>query len=107
MAFGTEVDRGLRRRFSDLEALKATVTYPFLLRVYADYDAQLIGAADVEKILDIVISYVFRRAVCRIPTNSLNKTFAGLGSAIDPTDYVASIAARFLVLSGARRVPPR
>ena len=105
MAFGTEADRGLRRRFSDLEALKATVTYPFLLRVYADYDAQLIGAADVEKILDIVISYVFRRAVCRIPTNSLNKTFAGLGSAIDPTDYVASIAARFLVLSGARRFP--
>ena len=28
-------------------------------------------------IIRLVESYVFRRAICAIPTNSLNKTFAG------------------------------
>lgn len=105
MALGNEPDQPLHRRFRDLELLRATVVYPFLLRVYADYEDKVLSADDVAQILDMVTAYIFRRAVCQIPTNSLNKTFAGLASAIDPSDYVLSIAARFALLAGYTRFP--
>lgn len=105
MALGNEPDRALHRRFRDLELLRATVVYPFLLRVYADYEDHVLTSDDVVQILDMVTAYIFRRAVCQIPTNSLNKTFAGLASAIDTSDYELSIAARFALLAGYTRFP--
>ena len=60
---------------------------------------------DFVAILEAVISYVFRRAVCRIPTNSLNKTFASLGSSVDPPNYVESVWGRLLTLPTYKRFP--
>mgnify|MGYP000285872290 CR=1 FL=1 len=39
----------------------------------------------------MVTSYIFRRAVCRVPTNSLNKTFAGFSAAVRKDRYVESV----------------
>ena len=50
-------------------------------------------------------SYVFRRAVCSIPTNSLNKTFATFGRALKKDRYIESIQAHFLMLPSYRRFP--
>ncbi|MGC0364188.1 uncharacterized protein with ParB-like and HNH nuclease domain [Rhodococcus sp. 27YEA15] len=105
IALGTEADPKLAHAFQDLEQLKATVVYPFLLRVYSDYDAGCISSTEVEKILAIVTSYLFRRGVCQIPPNSHNKTFAVLGAAVDPTDYVNSVAARLLLAPTNARFP--
>lgn len=55
--------------------------------------------------VSIIVSYLFRRAVCRIPTNSLNKTFASFGSSINPAAYLESVLARFLTLSSYKRFP--
>lgn len=104
MALGTEADVQLARRFAEIDQL-ATVVYPFQLQVYRDYEAGRLAGAGLAEILDVVIAYVFRRAVCRIPTNSLNKTFATLASAIDRDDYVASVCARLLTLPDYRRFP--
>lgn len=100
-----ETDARLLKRFGEIDQLRATVTHPFLLRVYADYSAGMIGADDVARVTDTVIAYILRRAVCDIPTNSLNKTFAGLGRSIDPTRYADSIIARLLSLSSYQRFP--
>ena len=105
MAMGREIDPRLAPAFAEIEQLKATVVYPFTLRLYADYAAGLIDRNDFLKIVNAVVSYLFRRAVCRIPTNSLNKTFAGLGSSINPAGYVDSILARILTLSSYKRFP--
>lgn len=104
MALGTETNAQLARRFSEIDQL-ATVVYPFQLRLYSDYEAGRLSAEGFAAILDTVIAYVFRRAVCRIPTNSLNKTFATLASAIDTTRYVESVSARLLTLPDYRRFP--
>ncbi len=59
----------------------------------------------VLQIVNLVTSYIFRRAVCRIPTNSLNKTFAGFSSAVRKDRYLESVTAHFLGLKSYRRFP--
>ena len=48
---------------------------------------------------------MFRRAVCAIPTNSLNKTFATFGRVLQKDRYIESIQAHLLTLSSYRRFP--
>lgn len=105
MALDAEPDPALAKRFRELDQL-ATVAYPFQLRLYADYAAGVLTGRNFSKILDAIISYLFRRAVCRIPTNSLNKTFATLAIAIDTERYVESVCSRLLTLPDYRRFPP-
>ena len=78
MALGKEPRPGLAKLFAEIDQLRASVVYPFLLRLYSDFAAGTLSEDDFVAILEAVISYVFRRSVCRIPTNSLNKTFASL-----------------------------
>ena len=53
----------------------------------------------------LVEAYVFRRAICAIPTNSMNKTFATFGKALKKDRYLESIQAHFLTLPSYRRFP--
>jgi uncharacterized protein with ParB-like and HNH nuclease domain/alkylated DNA nucleotide flippase Atl1 len=105
IALGHELKRPLKALFAEIVQLRASVVYPFLLRLYKDYQAGVLTEPDLRIILESVISYVFRRSVCRIPTNSLNKTFASLGSAIDPNNYVESVWGRLLTLPTYKRFP--
>jgi predicted transport protein len=57
------------------------------------------------QIVRLVEAYVFRRAVCAIPTNSLNKTFATFGRALRKDRYLESAQAHFLTLPSYRRFP--
>lgn len=105
MALGKEPDAALRRAFKDLDQIKADVVYPFLLEVYTDYELGILTRDGVLEIVDLVTSYIFRRAVCRIPTNSMNKTFAGISSAVRKDRYLESVKAHFLGLKSYRRMP--
>lgn len=105
MALGKEQRPVLAKLFAEIDQLRASVVYPFLLRLYADFAAGTLSEDDFAEVLEAVISYVFRRSVCRIPTNSLNKTFASLGSSIDTERYVESIWGRLLTLPTYRRFP--
>jgi uncharacterized protein with ParB-like and HNH nuclease domain/predicted transport protein len=105
MALTTEKDAALKQAFHDLRELKVDVAYPFLLDVYHDYQNKRLGADDVLKIVRLVESYVFRRAICAIPTNSMNKTFAGLARTLKKDRYLESVQAEFLLLPSYRRFP--
>ena len=105
MALGKEPDAKLGRAFKDLDQIKADVVYPFLLEAYTDYELETLSRDDFLKIVELVTSYVFRRAVCRVPTNSLNKTFAGLDGAMRKDRYVDSVKAHFLALKSYRAFP--
>jgi hypothetical protein len=105
LAFQREEDPLLNNPIQDINTLKVDVAYPFLLEVYERFDRKLLIKQEVLEIFKLVESYVFRRAVCDIPTNSLNKTFANLSSEIDEDDYLQSLKA-ILVLKGTyRRFP--
>lgn len=105
MALGQEQDKELAAAFRDLRELKAHVAWPFLLELYDDYKQGLLPKGDFLRAVRLVESYVFRRAVCAIPTNSLNKTFATFRRSLDKTRYLESIEAHFLLLPSYRRFP--
>ena len=105
MALGTETDTQLKQAFHDLRELKVDVAYPFLLDVYHDYKTGRLSPDEVHRIVRLVESYVFRRAVCAVPTNSLNKTFAGMSRSLKKDRYLESVLAAFLILPSYRRFP--
>lgn len=104
-ALGGEERPRLARAFRDLDQLRATVVHPFMLQVYADFARGVINEDEVLQIVSMTTSYIVRRAVCQIPTNTLRGTFAQFGATISPTAYLESVAARFLTLTASQRFP--
>jgi uncharacterized protein with ParB-like and HNH nuclease domain/predicted transport protein len=105
MALGAESDRDLKMSFHDIRELKVDVAYPFFLELYHDYATQTLTKAELLQAVRLVESYVFRRAVCGIPTNSLNKTFATFTRGVKKDRYLESIEANFMLLPSYRRFP--
>ena len=105
LALGREQDATLSLAFQDLRELKVDVAYPFLLELYHDYARGTLNATDFAAAVRLVEAYVFRRAICAIPTNSMNKTFATFGKALKKDRYFESILAHFLTLPSYRRFP--
>lgn len=105
IALGRETNSTLSVAFQDLRELKVDVAYPFLLELYHDYAHERLSAADFASAVRMVEAYVFRRAICAIPTNSMNKTFATFGKALKKDRYLESIRAHFLLLPSYRRFP--
>jgi len=105
MALGRERDPVLARAFQRFRELNVDVAYPFLLELYRDYAAGDLAQSDFVGLVELVESYVFRRVICAIPTNSLNKTFATLRRAIRRDRYVESVRAAFQLLPSYRRFP--
>lgn len=100
-----ENDDELKLYWQEFKKLDSHVVYPFLLKLYDDYSRQMLIKEDFKKILQVVISYLWRRAICEIPTNSLSKTFATLYQAVDKEDYVNSVIKAFVFKSSYKRFP--
>lgn len=98
-------DNEINQCFKDIKTLRMDVAYPFLLKVYDDYKNNIINKDNFIEILKLCESYVLRRAVCEIPTNSLNKTFATLKNSIDENDYINSLKAFFILQKDYKRYP--
>jgi len=105
MALGNEQDADLARAFQDIRELRADVCYPMLMEVYHDYARQQLGKDEFSQILLLVESYVFRRAICDIPTNSQRQTFATFCRQLKKDRYLESVKAVFMLLPSYRRFP--
>ncbi|HSN50217.1 MAG TPA: DUF262 and DUF1524 domain-containing protein, partial [Bacteroidales bacterium] len=95
----------LNEAIQDLRELDVDTVYPFLLELYDDYEKKVLSENDFLRILRLTESYVFRRNVCNIPTNSLNKTFANFSKTIDKTNYSESVEAAYKLMPSYRRFP--
>lgn len=100
-----ENDDELKLYWQEFKKLDSHVVYPFLLKLYDDYSRQILIKEDFKKILQVVISYLWRRAICEIPTNSLSKTFAILYQAVNKDDYVNSVIKALVFKSSYKRFP--
>jgi uncharacterized protein with ParB-like and HNH nuclease domain/predicted transport protein len=105
MALGAEPGPDLKLAFADLRELKVEVAYPFLLELYLDYVIGIFPCRDFVEAVRMIEAYVFRRAICAIPTNSMNKTFATFNKALKKDRYLESIQAHLLLLPSYRRFP--
>ena len=105
IALGSEKDKELDTVFYDIRELRADVCYPLLMEYYNDYQEGLLSKEEFVEAVLLVESYVFRRAVCDVPTNSLRQTFATFSRKLKKDRYLESIKAAFLLLPSYRRFP--
>lgn len=105
LTLNKESDKTLAMAFQDLRELKVDAAWPFLLVLYHDYKQGVLSPADFLSATRLIESYIFRRAVCAIPTNSFTKTFATFYKVLDKTRYLESIQAHLLNLPSYRRFP--
>lgn len=68
----------VRKVLRNLRILKQTTCYPFLLHIFDDYEQKVISESTLEKILIFIQSYLVRRMVCGIQSNTLRSLFRNL-----------------------------
>ena len=105
MILHKEPESILLQGFKNISKLKVDVSYPFLLPVYDDYSTGTISKDEFSEIISLVENYVFRRAICGIPTNSLNKTFATLYKSFSKINYLEGVKAAFQLMDSYKRFP--
>lgn len=93
-----------------LKRLDMTVVRPFALEVLRLHSEGLLEEADLTKIFVMLESYLFRRAICGVPANALNKIFPTLNAEVlklDPTAkrYVDILAYLLLSRQGSSTFP--
>ena len=100
-----ESQKALEPIFEEIRSLRMEVAYPFLIKVYMDYFREEITLDVFVEVLKMTIAYVVRRAICDIPTNSMQKTFATMKNNIKKDDYLNSIKATFYFLDSYKIFP--
>jgi len=105
LTHNTEPNSAIQQAIKELNDFKVDVAYPFLLEVYDDYASKRISDSDFVAVVRLIESYVFRRFVVDIPTNTLNKIFASLSKEIDRNNYLPSLQAALVHKDGKTRFP--
>lgn len=73
-----------------LNRLKTTITRPFLMETLRMHQEGHISADDLAEIFRTIETYLFRRTICDLPTNALNKIFLMLHREIIRLDRTES-----------------
>lgn len=108
---GVEKDPYLRDIFSRLSRLNVSVVNPLLLSLYHDFESGAFTKSDFVSMAALTESYIMRRAICDVPTNSLRNFFSSVISKLnriqeDGGDYREAFESFLFLESGtARRFP--
>lgn len=86
-----ENDKDISLKLDNIKSLEVNVSYPFFLKIYKDYNDNIIDKNKFIYIIDLIESFVFRRFICDVPTNAMNKIFMTLYRQIDKNNYVKSL----------------
>ncbi|GAA9384364.1 DUF262 and DUF1524 domain-containing protein [Helicobacter pylori] len=105
IVFKKEADKDLNKDLGFLVDLKMDVIYPLLLELYSDYSDGVLSKDDFIPIIALIESYICRRAVCGLGTNSLNKVFPSFTKHIQKDEYFESLEAHFGSLTEKQRFP--
>ncbi|MCQ2724499.1 DUF262 and DUF1524 domain-containing protein [Helicobacter pylori] len=105
IVFKKEADKELNKALSFLVDLEMDVIYPLLLELYSDYSDGVLSKQDFIPIIALIESYICRRAVCGLGTNSLNKVFPSFTKRIQKDEYFKSLKAHFCYLTEKQRFP--
>ncbi|GHR54575.1 DUF262 and DUF1524 domain-containing protein [Helicobacter pylori] len=105
IVFKKEADKDLKKALGFLVDLEMDVVYPLLLELYSDYSDGVLSRDDFIPIIALIESYICRRAVCGLGTNSLNKVYASFARHIQKDEYFKSLKAHFGCLTEKQRFP--
>ncbi|WP_212878576.1 DUF262 and DUF1524 domain-containing protein, partial [Helicobacter pylori] len=105
IVFKKEADKDLNKALGFLVDLEMDVIYPLLLELYSDYSDGVLSKDDFRRSIALIESYICRRAVCGLGTNSLNKVFPSFTKHIQKDEYFKSLKAHFGYLTNNQRFP--
>ncbi|GAA8523584.1 hypothetical protein KKKH9_08760 [Helicobacter pylori] len=105
IVFKKEADKNLKKALGFLVDLEMDVVYPLLLELYSDYSDRVLSEDDFKHSIDLIESYICRRAVCGLGTNSLNKVFPSFTKHIQKDEYFKSLKVHFGSLTEKQRFP--
>ncbi len=105
IVFKKEANKDLNKALGFLVDLEMDVIYPLLLELYSDYSDGVLSKADFIPIIALIESYICRRVVCGLGTNSLNKVFSSFAKHIQKDEYFKSLKAHFGYLTEKQRFP--
>ncbi|GAA8803093.1 hypothetical protein BTM150_13760 [Helicobacter pylori] len=105
IVFKKEENKDLNKALGFLVDLEMDVIYPLLLELYSDYNDGVLSKDDFIPIIALIESYLCRRAVCGLGTNSLNKVFPSFTKHIQKDEYFKSLKAHFGSLTEKQRFP--
>ncbi len=105
IVFKKEDDKDLNKALGFLVDLEMDVIYPLLLELYSDYSDGVLSKDDFKSSIALIESYICRRAVCGLGTNSLNKVFPSFTKHIQKDEYFKSLEAHFSDLTEKQRFP--
>ena len=89
---GDSPNEKINEKLEEFRYLRNTTVYPLILSVFEDtYSYKNITENELLDILDLLISYIFRRSVCGYTTNSLNKIFASIVISLKNKDIYSQI----------------
>ena len=107
VALGQEPDPQLKDAFHDLRELKVNVVTHRHILDRTRGNTGLLSRDELLEALRLLEAYVFRRAICAIPSNSQQKTFATFSRSLrrEVGHYLPSFKAHLLDLPSYRRFP--
>ncbi|WRA60175.1 DUF262 and DUF1524 domain-containing protein [Helicobacter pylori] len=105
IVFKKEADKDLNKALGFLVDLEMDVIYPLLLELYSDYSDGVLSKDDFRRSIALIESYICRRAVCGLGTNSLNRVFPSFTKHIQKDEYFKSLKAHFGSLTEKQRFP--
>ncbi len=105
IVFKKEENKDLNKALGFLVDLEMDVIYPLLLELYSDYSDGVLSEDDFRRSIALIESYLCRRAVCGLGTNSLNKVFSSFTKHIQKNEYFESLEAHFGYLTEKQRFP--
>ncbi|GAA9945860.1 DUF262 and DUF1524 domain-containing protein [Helicobacter pylori] len=105
IVFKKEDNKDLNKALSFLVGLEMDVIYPLLLELYSDYRDGVLSKDDFRSSIALIESYICRRAVCGLGTNSLNKVFLSFTKHIQKDQYLESLKVHFGSLTNNQRFP--
>ena len=94
-----------------LNRLEITVTEPFFMEIFRlNQDGEKLSVDDLTQIFLITENYLFRRNICDVPTNALNKVFLNLNREVirydnSTNDYVQKFIYALLSKKESGRFP--
>ncbi len=106
---GRHDDKEVGRMLALIRQLGFSVATPLLMSILDDYGQGAFDRNDLLLMLSFVESYLFRRAVCDCPTNSLNKFFPSLIGKLNHVqvegelDYAKAFCTFLLEPAGTKR----
>ena len=105
IVFEREENQKLLKSFKSLNRLPYKTMRPFIMRLYEDYDNGDLDLDDFIEIINLTESYMFRRSICNLDSQSLKGFFSKMYTHLDKDGLLEHYKYLLYTASGKKEMP--